>query len=206
MELRVGVRMLRRERAMMRRVSAALLQARVSSSPQSWPWASLDCNARDDRIASVNRSLVPAVAGRLRIDAHVLLQRRNQVRHHLQGDHDLGADGRADNVIRFGRMDVLLREWQDFAEGEGEVERRVRDGAEIRVGARKIGCFVRDDGEIDLFLCQTWQPKITASLSAPLIPSHDTDDDALHLHLVGAARIGCIAGFAGCRRMCPFSR
>ena len=56
------------------------------------------------RIASVNRSLVPAVAGRLRIDAHVLLQRRDQVRHDLQRDHDLGADRRADDVIRFGRL------------------------------------------------------------------------------------------------------
>ena len=38
----------------------------------------------------------------LRVDAKVLLERRDQRRHELHRDHDLGANRRLDDVIRFG--------------------------------------------------------------------------------------------------------
>ena len=66
-------------------------------------------------------------------------------------DDDLRADRGADNVVGFGRLDVLFRQRQDFAERKREVERRMRDRAEIRVRPGQIGRIVGHDREIDLF-------------------------------------------------------
>ena len=87
----------------------------------------------------MNRTFIPGAARRFREDPHVLLKRGDEVRHDLQWHDDLGAHRRLDRVVGLGGLDVALGERQDLAEREREVERRVRDGAEIRVGARKIG-------------------------------------------------------------------
>ena len=71
------------------------------------------------------RSFVPAGAGRFRIDPHVLLQRGNQVRNHLQRHDDHRTHLCADHVLGFRGMDVFFRQWQHLAEGEGEIKRGV---------------------------------------------------------------------------------
>ncbi len=97
------------------------------------------------------RPFVPAaVAVRLGVDAPVLLQGRNEVRHELHRHDDLGAYRRADHMMRFGFLDLFFGERHHLAEGEREIERRVRDGAEIRVGARRCRVVVRNDREVDL--------------------------------------------------------
>ena len=53
-------------------------------------------------------------------------------------------------MLGLGRTDVLLGQRRHFAERQREVERRVIDGAEIRVRARRVGALVGHDREVDL--------------------------------------------------------
>ena len=55
----------------------------------------------------MHRPLVPAGAGGLAEDAHVFLERGDQVGQDLEGHGDLRADGRADDVVRLRLLDVL---------------------------------------------------------------------------------------------------
>ena len=47
-------------------------------------------------------ALVPGGAGRLAEDAHVLLERRDQVRHDLEGNGNLRPDRRTNDVLGLG--------------------------------------------------------------------------------------------------------
>jgi hypothetical protein len=66
------------------------------------------------------------------------------------GQHHARLDWRADDVIGFGGPDVFLGQGCHFAEGEREVEGSVIHGAEICVGARRLGRLVGNDREVDL--------------------------------------------------------
>ena len=98
----------------------------------------------------MNRALVPAGAGGLAEDPHVLLERRNKVREDLDGHDNLRPDWRANDMVRLGLLDVAFRERQDLAEGEREVERSMRDGAEVGVGPARLVLVVGNDREVDL--------------------------------------------------------
>src|SRR5215471_12533549 len=103
------------------------------------------------RERSVNGAFaLPRDARRFREHAHVFLKRGDQVRHDLERQDDLRAYRRPNDVVGFGSLDVLLRQWLHLAEGEGEIEWGMRDGAEVRVGPRGVPAIVWDDGEVDL--------------------------------------------------------
>ena len=127
-----GVLELRHERS--ERIFLALL-ARVS----------LDLLPADLRVADLDvlvtllvRGLRVRLAGGHRL-ARLLLQGRDEVRDHLRRDDDARLHRRADHVVLLGVGDLLLRERLHLAEREREVERRVRDGAEVRVRAGRGG-------------------------------------------------------------------
>ena len=98
--------------------------------------------------------------------------------------------GRADHMIGARRdstlFDVLLRERLHFAERQRAIERRVRDGAEIGVGALdprsssgtivKLICL-RSDMPAEIYI-------ELRRLSGCSVSPHDADHDSLHLHLV----------------------
>ena len=93
-------------------------------------------------------------AGRgTRHGSQLLLQGGQQRRHTLQRQHDARANRRANHMVGgagFDLLDVLLRQRLHFAERQRAIERRVRDGAEIRVRALDARGLVGHDGEVDL--------------------------------------------------------
>jgi hypothetical protein len=98
----------------------------------------------------MDRPLVPARACRFAEDSHVFLKGSDEVGKDLKGHGDFRPYGRADDVIGLCLLDVALREREDFAEGQGEIKRGMRDRAEIRVDPRGIALVVGNDGEVDL--------------------------------------------------------
>ena len=83
----------------------------------------------------------------------MLLQRRDQIRDELDRHDHLDAHRRADDVLGLRVTDFLVRERHHFTEGQREVERRVSNRTEVRVGSRRRrldGVFCRNDGEVDL--------------------------------------------------------
>src|SRR5689334_4369247 len=93
---------------------------------------------------------LPGDAGRFGEHAHVLLERRNQIGYDLQREHDLRTHRRLHLMVGFGRLDVLLRERLYLTKRKREVERRMGNGAEVRVRPRRISRIVGHDGEVDL--------------------------------------------------------
>ena len=69
------------------------------------------------------------------------MQGGDEVGHELDGHDDLDPDRRPDDVLRLGGLDFPLGERHDLAERQREIEWRMRDRAEIRIGPR--GLIVR---------------------------------------------------------------
>src|SRR5262245_49278711 len=99
-------------------------------------------------------------------DAHMLLPRGDETRHELHWHHDPRADRSAHNVIALGLANLLLGERHHLAEGEREIERRVRDRTEVRVGAWAGGIF-GNDGEVDLFALWVAHASVLSSTLRP---------------------------------------
>ena len=83
-------------------------------------------------------------------DTATILKGSDQIRHDLRRQHDARLHGRAHDMLGFRRANIFFRQRRHFAERDREVKRGVIDRAEIGVGTRRLGRFVRHDREIDL--------------------------------------------------------